>query len=121
MERGSGECENCRMVFEDPHSLARHQAKFCTNSKYGSSAVFGKEHDDIAQGRDLSLLGRNYAPTLSRAKAYEQGYFTNHAAPKETSTGSIACSCGRSAGARTSRTSWIGSAGRRRSNLPCWR
>jgi hypothetical protein len=78
------------MVFEDPLSLARHQAKFCTNSKYGNSAVFGKQHDDIAQGRDLSLLARNYAPTLSRAKAFGEGYFTSHAAPRETSTSSTA-------------------------------
>ena len=93
MERGSGECENCGMVFEDQPSLARHQAKFCRNSKYGNSAVFGKEYDTIAQGRDLSVLGKNYstslAPTLSRAKAYEEGYFINNVAPKAILTSSI--------------------------------
>lgn len=82
------------MVFEDPSSLARHQAKFCVNSKYGNSAVFGKEYDTMAQGRDLSLLGKNHStslgPTLSRAKAYEEGYVVNNAVLREILTRSIA-------------------------------
>lgn len=96
MKQGSGECENCGMVFEDSQSLTRHQAKFCRNSKYGNSAVFSKEYDAMVQGRDLSVLGKNYstslAPTLSLAKTYEEGYFAYNAARRAILTRSTECS-----------------------------